>query len=56
MPLAASGEACEAAPGPTEGDVAADVGLRVIDALNLVQRNASTDLAITKLREAVATS
>ena len=35
---------------------AADVGLRVIDALSLVQRTASTEAAITKLREAVGTS
>jgi hypothetical protein len=35
---------------------AADVGIRVIDALNLVQRTAATEAAITKLREAVAAS
>ena len=35
---------------------AADVGLRVIDALGLVQRTGSTEAAIGKLKEAVATS
>ena len=35
---------------------AADTGIRVIDALGLVQRTASTEAAITKLREAVARS
>jgi hypothetical protein len=35
---------------------AADVGIRVIDALVLVQRTASTEEAINKLRGAVAAS
>jgi hypothetical protein len=35
---------------------AADVGLRVIDALGLVQPTGSTEAAITKLRAAVAAS
>jgi len=35
---------------------AADVGIRVIDALALVQRTAATEAAITKLREAVVSS
>jgi len=35
---------------------AADVGIRVIDALGLVQRTASMDVAIGKLKNAVAGS
>jgi hypothetical protein len=35
---------------------AADTGIRVIDALALVQRTAATEAAITKLRHAVAAS